>query len=147
MKFIQILAAVIAFALTPLPVQADGDHPENCRTGCGNAKAPGRGTGRSVCWVTFVAPKGADALKVQIFAANGVGLLRNAQGEIAIRGGQPGTTRVSVDCSAIWKGEKAILCFLYGGKDKTFRILGEKFEEILPPSHKKGGIIFQMPPL
>jgi hypothetical protein len=115
------------------------DASKNCITGCGHERAPGSGTGQSQCWVTFVAADGYDDFKAQILAPSGGGLLKNAKGEVAIRGGE-GTKRLSVDCSAILQGEKLVTCFTHDGKPVTRTIKGAMFKGFLPESHRQGGI-------
>ena len=94
-KFFYIIGTTLLFAWLLLSGSAHADSSTAaCKQGCGNAHAPGAGTGKSACFVTFVAPTGATALKAQVFDVSGQGLLRNAQKQVAIRGGEPDTSRV-----------------------------------------------------
>ena len=142
-KFFQIiLFFLVPFVLTPSLAWAHKFG--NCKAGCENTRAPGQGTGKSVCRVTFKAPPGWNALRVQLFDQNGIGLLHNKYGQIAIRGGEPGATRVSVDCRAFHQAYKLIACAKLDGQDKTRTIEGEDLDNMLPASHRRGGFEVQL---
>lgn len=113
------------------PVSTDA-----CKAGCGHEFAPGAGTGRSRCWVTFIAEPGYEDFQAQILSPSGVGLLKNAKGQVAIRGGK-GTTRISVDCSVIVQGVKLLTCFTHDGKPVKRSIWGAKFKGYLTAEHLK----------
>jgi hypothetical protein len=139
--FFIILAAL--FFSTSNAYAADGKKEmvttADCKAGCGNDLAPGNGTGPSVCWVTFIAAEGYDDFKAQIFSPQGVGLLKNKKGQIAIRGGE-GTKRISVDCSAIRRGTKLVSCFMHDGLPVGRVIKGDMFKGFLPNGHRQGGV-------
>lgn len=149
MKFIYMGLVALLTTFIIAPAQADDSHL-GCKAGCGNDRAAGRGTGRSVCVVTFIAPQKPepmDALKGQLFDEKDAGLLRNKKGEIAIRGGQPGNTRVSVDCNAVRLASYAIFCATLEGKDKTRTLKGEEWLEIrrkIPPKGHSATIKVQL---
>ena len=147
--FVSIIAIILlgACATGTFAFASSAKAPEvaNCKAGCGNESAPGTGTGQSACRVTFVAADEYFNFEAQIFSPSGEGLLRNAKGQVAIRGGKipgspEGTRRVSVDCSAIRLGEKIVMCFTHDGKSVTRTIKGKKFKGFLPAGHIKGGI-------
>lgn len=141
-QFLCVLMLLIALCsvLTVPHAQA-----KDCATGCGNPPAPGHGTGKSACWVTFVAPEGMRGLKGQLYGENGYGLLRNVRGQIAIRGGSDDTTRVSVDCRVYRVAAKAVFCAIDARGYKRIRtLLRLDLEKLLPPEHQKGGFDVQL---
>lgn len=139
-KLFAILIAIFGLLFSGLNfVQAE----PACNAGCGHTKAAGAGTGKSVCYVTFIAPAGATALEAQVFAG-AEGILRNSKRQVAIRGGEATTTRVSVDCSVFARGDKIIFCAKMEGRDRTRTISGEAFKALKPAGHTQGGFEKQL---